>query len=87
MKDCAVLCGQWKFFQEHVDAYFGLEKFVVESGHGRRLTIVVENDCRRLHCMLRDFSSLLQALGRLADHFIGEHFAERYVNAKLLVKR
>lgn len=70
-----------------MDAYFGLEKFVEESVQGRRLTITAENDCRRLHCMLRDFSSLLQALGRLADHFIGEHFADRYINAKLLVER
>ena len=70
-----------------MDAYFGLEKFVEENAQGRRLTITAENDCRRLHCMLRDFSSLLQALGRLADHFIGEHFADRYMNAKLLVER
>lgn len=78
----------WEPFQEHVDAYFGLEKYVTDGGiQGRRLNISAENGCRRLHCMLRDLSSLLQALGRLADHFIGEHFADRYANAKLLVER
>ncbi|KAK7112089.1 exportin-6-like [Littorina saxatilis] len=77
----------WEPFQEHVDAYFGLEKYVTEGVQGRRLTIAAENDCRRLHCMLRDLSSLLQALGRLADHFIGEHFADRYANSRLLVER
>ncbi|KAL8597658.1 hypothetical protein ACOMHN_031593 [Nucella lapillus] len=78
----------WEPFQEHVDAYFGLEKYVTEGGvQGRRLNISAENGCRRLHCMLRDLSSLLQALGRLADHFIGDHFADRYANAKLLVER
>ncbi|XP_076441128.1 exportin-6-like [Babylonia areolata] len=78
----------WEPFQEHVDAYFGLEKYVTDGGvQGRRLNIAAENDCRRLHCMLRDLSSLLQALGRLADHFIGEHFADRYTNARLLVER
>lgn len=81
------LSVQWDPFQEHVEAYFGLEKYVTNGVQGRRLSITAENDCRRLHCTLRDLSSLLQALGRLADHFIGEHFADRYTNARLLVER
>lgn len=77
----------WDPFSEHLDAYFSLEKYVTSGVQGRCLSVTAENDCRRLHCTLRDLSSLLQALGRLADHFIGEHFADRYTNAKLLVER
>lgn len=54
---------------------------------GRRLNISAENDCRRLHCSLRDLSSLLQAVGRLAEHFIGEMFAARFSDALAVVER
>jgi len=54
---------------------------------GRRLNISAENDCRRLHCSLRDLSSLLQAVGRLAEHFIGEVFAARFNDALAVVER
>lgn len=54
---------------------------------GRRLNISAENDCRRLHCSLRDLSSLLQAVGRLAEHFIGEVFAARFSDAVAVVER
>lgn len=54
---------------------------------GRRLNITAENDCRRLHCSLRDLSSLLQAVGRLAEHFIGEIFAARFTDALAVVER
>ncbi|PVD37542.1 hypothetical protein C0Q70_00136 [Pomacea canaliculata] len=77
----------WEPTQEHVDIYFGLEKYITNGVQGRRLTITAENDCRRLHCTLRDLSSLIQAVGRLADHFIGERFADRYSNARMLVER
>lgn len=54
---------------------------------GRRLNISAENDCRRLHCSLRDLSSLLQAVGRLAEYFIGEIFAARFTDALAVVER
>jgi len=54
----------------------------------RVLHVTAEHDCRRLHCSLRDLSSLLQALGRLADHFIGdEKFAASFDDAFVLVER
>jgi hypothetical protein len=81
------LFPQWKDFNDLVNKYFGLEKYVSEDVHGRRLTMTRENECRLLHCMLRDLSSLLQALGRLADHFIGEHFFERYSSSQQLMER
>lgn len=75
-------------FQEYMDVYMGLEQYVVSNGsQGRKLTIDAENECRRLHCILRDLSSLQQALGRMADHFSGETFVEKFSDANSLVQR
>ena len=52
-----------------------------------RLNISAENDCRRLHCSLRDLSSLLQAVGRLSEYFIGDVFASRFNDAVAVVER
>lgn len=57
------------------------------SVSGHRLNITAENDCRRLHCSLRDLSSLLQAVGRLAEYFIGDVFAARFSDALTVVER
>uniref|UniRef100_A0A8C5SED7 Exportin 6 n=1 Tax=Laticauda laticaudata TaxID=8630 RepID=A0A8C5SED7_LATLA len=54
---------------------------------GHRLNITAENDCRRLHCSLRDLSSLLQAVGRLAEYFTGDMFAARFSDALTVVER
>lgn len=54
---------------------------------GPRLNITAENDCRRLHCSLRDLSSLLQAVGRLAEYFTGDVFAARFNDALTVVER
>uniref|UniRef100_A0A803SXF8 Importin N-terminal domain-containing protein n=1 Tax=Anolis carolinensis TaxID=28377 RepID=A0A803SXF8_ANOCA len=67
--------------QENLDVYLGLQQFIVSSGSGHRLNITAENDCRRLHCSLRDLSSLLQAVGRLAEYFTGDMFAARFSDA------
>uniref|UniRef100_A0A3Q3KKR1 Exportin 6 n=1 Tax=Mastacembelus armatus TaxID=205130 RepID=A0A3Q3KKR1_9TELE len=71
--------------QDNLDVYLGLQQFIVTTG--QRLNITAENDCRRLHCSLRDLSSLLQAVGRVAEHFIGEVFAERFTDALAVVER
>ncbi|KAG5831910.1 hypothetical protein ANANG_G00285420 [Anguilla anguilla] len=73
--------------QENLDVYLGLQQFIVTTGTGRRLNITAENDCRRLHCALRDLSSLLQAVGRLAEYFIGDVFAARFNDALTVVER
>jgi len=66
----------------------GLERYVSESDGQRTLRITAEHDCRRLHCAMRDLSSLLQALGRLADHFIGDDkFTTLFDDACMLVDR
>uniref|UniRef100_A0A8C3LTZ5 Exportin 6 n=1 Tax=Chrysolophus pictus TaxID=9089 RepID=A0A8C3LTZ5_CHRPC len=73
--------------QDNLEVYLGLQQFVVTSGTGHRLNITAENDCRRLHCSLRDLSSLLQAVGRLAEYFIGDMFAARFNDALTVVER
>ncbi|KAM6156221.1 exportin-6 isoform 1-T1 [Rhynchocyon petersi] len=73
--------------QDNLEVYLGLQQFVVTSGSGHRLNITAENDCRRLHCSLRDLSSLLQAVGRLAEYFIGDVFAARFNDALTVVER
>ncbi|KAF3700337.1 Exportin-6 [Channa argus] len=73
--------------QENLDVYLGLQQFIVTTRTSRRLNISAENDCRRLHCSLRDLSSLLQAVGRLAENFIGEVFAARFSDALAVVER
>uniref|UniRef100_A0A3Q2R005 Exportin 6 n=1 Tax=Fundulus heteroclitus TaxID=8078 RepID=A0A3Q2R005_FUNHE len=73
--------------QENLEVYLGLRQFIGTTGSSRRLNITAENDCRRLHCSLRDLSSLLQAVGRLAEHFIGEVFAARFTDALAVVER
>ncbi|PIK40064.1 putative exportin-6 [Apostichopus japonicus] len=74
-------------FQENLEVYLGLGQFVIDSSEGRKLTIVAENECRKLHCTLRDLSTLLQAMGRLSDHFISEKFASRFENGLSLVEK
>ncbi|XP_021061056.1 exportin-6 isoform X2 [Mus pahari] len=73
--------------QDNLEVYLGLQQFVVTSGSGHRLNITAENDCRRLHCSLRDLSSLLQAVGRLAEYFTGDVFAARFSDALTVVER
>ncbi|XP_039630532.1 exportin-6 isoform X1 [Polypterus senegalus] len=73
--------------QENLEVYLGLRQFIVTSGSARRLNITAENDCRRLHCSLRDLSSLLQAVGRLAEYFIGDVFGVRFNDAFTVVDR
>uniref|UniRef100_A0A4W2GJS4 Exportin-6 n=1 Tax=Bos indicus x Bos taurus TaxID=30522 RepID=A0A4W2GJS4_BOBOX len=73
--------------QDNLEVYLGLQQFIVTSGSGPRLNITAENDCRRLHCSLRDLSSLLQAVGRLAEYFTGDVFAARFSDALTVVER
>ncbi|XP_078274097.1 exportin-6 isoform X3 [Rhinoraja longicauda] len=73
--------------QDNLEVYLGLQQFVVTTGQVHRLNITAENDCRRLHCSLRDLSSLLQTSGRLAEYFIGDVFAGRFNDALRIVER
>ncbi|XP_041473600.1 exportin-6-like [Lytechinus variegatus] len=74
-------------FQEYLTVYLGLRQYVIDIPEGQRLNVNQENECRRLHCTLRDLCSMFQALGRLAEHFIGDKFTERFDNALSLIER
>ncbi len=77
-------------FQEYLEVYLGLGQYIsTETGtnKARKLNLPMEAQCRRLHCTLRDLSSLLQALGRLVEHFIAENFHDRMADAVMLVEK
>ncbi|XP_076324683.1 LOW QUALITY PROTEIN: exportin-6-like [Tachypleus tridentatus] len=79
----------YPLFQENIDLYFGLEPYVhlQDGSPSRQLRVTAENECRRLHCALRDLSSIIQAIGRMADQFIGESFWDRFPTASNIVQR
>ncbi|GIX90391.1 exportin-6 [Caerostris extrusa] len=62
----------FSIFEENLRIYFDLEQFLKPSLNNSPLELNVcgENECRRLHCSLRDLSSMLQALGRLVVYMI-----------------
>jgi hypothetical protein len=65
----------------------GLERFIETTSEGRRLVIAVENDCRKLHCTLRDLSSMFQAIGRLSHLFLDNKFLDKFNDGFMLVRR
>jgi hypothetical protein len=71
-----VLCLQHDPWKEASTVYLHLERAVEphESiDNSRRLTVTEAHECLRLHCLLRDLSSLTQAVGRMYPHFIGAY--------------
>lgn len=70
-------------FQKDLAVYLELEQFVGPEG----LRVTAENECRRLHCCLRDLSSLLQAVGRLASRLTPENFSDLLVPTRDTVTR
>ena len=53
----------------------------------RTLAISEGPECEKLHAVLKDLTSILQALGRLAEHFTGDYFIPRLSESQLLVKK
>lgn len=75
-------------FSEYCDVYIGLGKYIRKTGHDLHLDISAENECRHLHCTLRDLTTMERALGRLSEHFIGEvNFANRFSDGEAIVDR
>lgn len=78
---------QYNLFEENLHIYFDLEQFLIVKpptvNNGPiELNVCGENECRRLHCSLRDLSSLLQGIGRLVEHMCGEYFETRKLDAQ-----
>ena len=51
------------------------------------LVIADGSDCEKLHIVLKDLASILQALGGVSEHFVDESFVARLHDAQLLVKK
>ncbi|KAK8722049.1 hypothetical protein OTU49_012451, partial [Cherax quadricarinatus] len=68
-------------WNEATKLYLSLQSNMIEQNGRRRLNISAEHECPRLHCLLRDLSSLLQAIGRLSTLFLGEELPKRSATA------
>ncbi|XP_015917777.1 exportin-6 isoform X2 [Parasteatoda tepidariorum] len=79
----------YSIFEENLRIYLELERFVkTDANHSPiELSICAENECRRLHCSLRDLSSMLQALGRLVVNFCGDNFVNRKLEAQKILEK
>lgn len=53
----------------------------------KMLTIAKGLECEKLHAVLKDLTSVLQAIGRLPEHFAGDHFVPRFSDAKVIVEK
>lgn len=80
---------QYALFEENLRIYFDLEKFLKTTVNNGpiELNVCGENECRRLHCSLRDLSSLLQGIGRLVEHMCGEYFESRKLDAQKTLEK
>ncbi|XP_055948034.1 exportin-6-like isoform X2 [Argiope bruennichi] len=76
-------------FEENLRIYFDLEQYMKPPSNSSpaELNVCGENECRRLHCSLRDLSSMLQALGRMVIYMSGEHFATRKLDAQKTLEK
>ncbi len=68
--------------------YLSLEHHVSSGSDGsRHLSISSPAELARLHCLLRDFTSLLQVVGRVSSLFAGDEFLARITEASELVRQ
>ncbi|XP_069996041.1 exportin-6 [Penaeus vannamei] len=72
---------------ETTKIYLTLQSNMVEQNGRRRLNISAEHECPRLHCLLRDLSSLLQAIGRFSTLFLGEELPKRSATAIQVIEK
>lgn len=75
-------------FMEYSEVFLALRAAMVKTAEGFELNVKGENECRRVHCTLRDLTTCQRIFGRLAGHFIGEmHFQSRFDDGLAVVKR
>ncbi|XP_069961289.1 exportin-6 isoform X1 [Cherax quadricarinatus] len=74
-------------WNEATKLYLSLQSNMIEQNGRRRLNISAEHECPRLHCLLRDLSSLLQAIGRLSTLFLGEELPKRSATAIQVIEK
>lgn len=73
--------------EQYSQIYLSLSQVIVERGKDRILSISVGTQCENLHAVLKDLTTVLQALGRLAEHFSEDHFVERLHEAQQLMNQ
>ena len=74
---------QYTPWRELSDMYLSLEKHV----SGGKLAIYDPEELRRLHFMLKDFTSFLQLIGRVSSLFVGDGFLSRIQEGHELIKQ
>jgi hypothetical protein len=75
--------------EKYSQVYLSLSQLITTTKTKERVLMISEGtQCRSLHATLKDLTSVLQALGRLAEHFSCDRtFTERLPEAKQLVNR
>ncbi|CAG0919518.1 unnamed protein product [Notodromas monacha] len=58
--------------------YLQLETTVAEENGKRWLMVTADHECQKLHRLLRDLATFLQAAGRFGEFFVGDYFRNRF---------
>ena len=76
------------FHNENLQSFFGLEHCIKTEDNSKGIVLQLsETDVCRLHCTLRDLSTALRLVGRLADHFTTESFNRWFLTTKTLIEK
>ncbi|CAG2164605.1 unnamed protein product [Oppiella nova] len=77
-----------EFHNQNLQSFFGLEHCLETNQNSETIGLQLsETDVYRLHCTLRDLSTSLRLVGRLADHFTSENFNRWFVSTKSLIEK
>jgi hypothetical protein len=77
-----------EFHNENLQSFLGLEHFIERDQNNKPIKLnLSESDICRLNCTLRDLSTALKLLGRLADYFITENFNRWLSSTKSLIEK
>ncbi|CAG2107015.1 unnamed protein product [Medioppia subpectinata] len=77
-----------EFHNENLQSFFGLERCLDTNQNNETIGLQLsETDVYRLHCTLRDLSTSLRLVGRLADHFTSDNFNRWFVSTKSLIEK
>ena len=77
----------WLCIHIHVQCTYIHTVFIPSLPPAGSLSIAEGSECEKLHAVLKDLTSILQALGRLAEHFIDTFYESRLSEAQLLMKK
>ena len=75
-----------QIYNENLESFFALEQ-CLQNNNNTVVLKLSETDVCRLHCTLRDLSTALRLVGRLADHFMTENFNRWFTTTKSLIEK